>query len=149
MTACGGGLVRGQPPLIGISTVKVQQQEIQTRVDIYNPNGVDMEVDTIEMSMILGEIDLGTHSDRLDISVHPNGTEEISFDFPPNVEASQILNELEQGEINSVPYVVSGQILAADGGNEVFSQQGYLYPVPGRSGEFRGAGPQRDQPRER
>jgi hypothetical protein len=149
ITACGGGLVRGQPPLVGISSLNAQQTEINTRVDIYNPNGVDMEVDTFEMSMTLGDSELGLHSEKPGLSIHPNGTEEISFSFPAEATAGQALSELERGEVNSVPYTINGRVLDSGGDSERFSQRGYLYPVPGRPGEFRGAGPQRDQSHEK
>ena len=144
-TACGGGLVRGQPPLVGVSSLEALQSEYQTRVDIYNPNGVDMVLDSIEMSMILGETNLGRHSAPLDLTVHPNGTEEIGFAFPAQSESGRTLAELERREINSVSYTIEGRVVSPDGGSEQFSQDGYLYPIPGRPGAFRGAGPQRDR----
>lgn len=147
--ACSGGLVRGEPPLVGISTLELDGQAIHTRVNIYNPNSENMPVHMIEMSMILGEIDLGRHSRRLGISVHPNGTEEVGFDFPDNDAASRRLAELERGEVVSLAYLVEGKVSNAEGDSEKFNQAGYLYPVPGRPGQFRGAGPQRDQSRDR
>lgn len=148
LTACGGGLIRGQPPLVGISALQLESQQIRTRIDIHNPNDVDMEIDTIEMSMKISDTDLGLHSTRLGLDIHPNGTEEIGFDFPSDSSARQLLAELEQGEVNSLPYALEGTVRDATGGSEKFSQQGYLYPVPGRPGRFRGAGPQREQPRD-
>lgn len=143
--ACSGGLVRGQPPMVGLSSIESQPQALNARLDIHNPNGVDMPVASIEMSMTLGETDLGRHTEQLDISVHPNGTEVIGFSFPANEAAGSLLGELERREINSVPYSVNGRVIAAGGDSERFSQEGYLYPIPGRPGEFRGAGPQSDR----
>ncbi len=147
VAACGGGLVRGQPPLVGMSSLKVQENEVRTRVDVYNPNGVDMMVQEFEMSMTLGDTDLGLHRIEIDLNINPNGTEEVGFPFPGNTAAATTLAELERGEINSVPYTISGRVIDADGDSEKFSQDGYLYPLPGRPGEFRGAGPQRDRNR--
>ncbi|HKJ18484.1 MAG TPA: LEA type 2 family protein [Xanthomonadales bacterium] len=144
MTACGGGLVRGQPPLVGMSSLQSQQTEIQTRVDIYNPNGVDMMVQELEMSMTLGDTDLGSHNIQPGIKIYPNGTEEIGIEFPTMDAVRQTLADLESGDINSVPYTIRGRVFDTDGDSEQFSQDGYLYPLPGRPGEFRGAGPQRD-----
>jgi hypothetical protein len=107
-----------------------------------------MEVEIFEMSMTLGEADLGRHSANLGISIHPHGTEEIGFDFPSGPGARQTLAELERGDVNSVSYSVEGRVRTAQGDNEAFTQSGYLYPVPGRPGQFRGAGPQRDRPRD-
>lgn len=147
--ACSGGLVRGEPPLVSISTLALDGQAIHTRVNIYNPNSEDMPVDLIEMSMTVGEIDLGRHSRRLGISVHPNGTEEIGVDFPGNDAAGRRLAELERGDMASLAYLVEGKVSNAEGDSEKFNQAGYLYPVPGRPGQFRGAGPQRDRPHDR
>lgn len=147
LAGCGGGLVRGQPPLVGVSSLELGEQGIRTRVDLHNPNGVEMQVDVIEMSMVLGDADLGRHSARPGVSVHANGTEEISFEFPAEEPARLQLAALESGRINSIAYTVSGQVRDSTGGSEKFSQKGYLYPVPGRPGRFRGAGPKREQPR--
>lgn len=144
LTACGGGLVRGEPPMIGLSSITVQSQTFSAKVDIYNPNGIDMPVDTVEMAMTLGDSDLGTHSEQTGLSIHPNGTEEIIFSFPASESASATLSELESKEINSVPYELTGRVIATDGDSEEFAQEGYLYPIPGRPGQFRGAGPQSD-----
>lgn len=146
LTACGGGLVRGEPPLVGISSISTQPETIGARVDFYNPNSVDIRIETIELAMTLGDTELGTQQEQPGLSLHPNGTEEIIFDFPANEQAGEQLADLENRVINSVPYSVSGRVISSDGYNEQFSQDGYLYPIPGRPGEFRGAGPQSDRP---
>ena len=142
--ACGGGVVRGQPPLVGISTVSTTGQGLQARVDIHNPNGVDMRVRRFNMAMTIGDARLGRHSDQPGINISPNGIEEIRFDFPPEEAALQTLSRLERGELNGVPYTIEGEVIDDEGETGKFRQQGYLYPVPGRPGQFRGAGPQRD-----
>lgn len=146
-TACSGGLIRGEPPMVGLATIKLEPRALNARVAIYNPNDVELPVESVEMAMTLGDTDLGTHMAQPDIIIHPNGTEEISFSFPEDETAGATLTELENKEINSAPYKITGRVIAADGDSEKFSQEGYLYPIPGRPGEFRGAGPQSDRPR--
>lgn len=145
VVACGDGLVRGQPPLVDLSTLQSADSEIRTRVDIHNPNGVDMMVRDLEMSMTLGETNLGSHRIELGLTIHPNGTEEIGFTFPAADAAGQTLARLEEGDVNSVPYTIEGRVIDANGDSEQFSRDGYLYPLPGRPGEFRGAGAKRDR----
>lgn len=147
LTACGG-LVRGQPPLVGVSSVVLDAQQVRARVDVHNPNSVEMPVDVMELSMTLGDADLGRHSARPGITIHPNGTEEVVFELPVSENARRQLNQLESGQLNSIAYTVSGQVRDSSGGSERYTQQGYLYPVPGRPGHFRGAGPKRDQSRQ-
>lgn len=147
--ACSGGLVRGEPPLVGVSALELDQQRIRTQVDVYNPNGVEMPVDTVEMSMTLGEDELGNSSQRPALAIHPNGREQVVFDFPAGEAAQQALSELESGAVASLAYSVEGKVSNSAGKSEPFSQQGYLYPVPGRPGQFRGAGPVREQLRDR
>lgn len=149
MMACSGGLTRGQPPLVGISAVQLDGQQLQARVDIHNPNDVEMEVSRFEMAMVLGDADLGLRSDSPGIKIHPNGTEEIGFNLPVDQAARDNLAQLESGQRSSVAYSISGRVVDSQGESEKFSQQGYFYPVPGRPGQFRGAGPQRNAPRNR
>ncbi|MDX1555466.1 MAG: LEA type 2 family protein [Xanthomonadales bacterium] len=140
LTACGSGLIRGQPPLVGISSVQLGDGQIQAVVDIHNPNDVDMDVNRFEMSMVLDDNDLGLRSEAPGLSIHPNGTEVIRLELPANPAATEKLQRLENGQRNSVPYTINGRVLDGKGESEKFSQQGYLYPVPGRPGQFRGAG---------
>lgn len=145
ITACGAGLIRGEPPLVGISSIKSQSSALSARVDIYNPNDVDMPIETVEMEMTLGDTDLGLHTEQPGLSVNPNGTEEISFTFSASETAGNTLSDLQNKVVNSVPYSISGRVITSDGNKQQFSQEGYLYPIPGRPGEFRGAGPQSDR----
>lgn len=148
LTACSGGLVRGEPPLVGLSTVELGDQ-VRASVSLYNPNDENMNVARIVMSLSLGEQELDRQDLRIGLTVHRSGTEEIVVNFPVDDGARQTLARLEDGETNSVAYSIHGEISNAGGDSERFSQEGYLYPVPGRPGHFRGAGPQRERPRER
>jgi len=143
-SACGGGLVRGESPLASVSALQLDHQQIHIRINLHNPNGVPMDVDRIQMTMKIGEAELGRQDAMPSLSIHPNGTDEISFDFPASDAASQMLTQLQDGGITSVQYTMSGRVFDSTGKSENFSQQGYFYPVPGRPGQFRGAAPQRD-----
>lgn len=149
LAACSGGMVRGQPPLVGISTLALSETEIGTHLAVYNPNDIDFDVEVVEMRMTLGQTDLGLHSAWPGVDIHPRGTEEIVFDFPvmeSNTErVREALDALEQGSVDSVAYEVEGFIRNAQGDSERFSHNGYLYPVPGRPGQFRGAGAKRER----
>lgn len=142
--ACGSGLVRGEPPLVSVSALQLESRQIHIRLNLHNPNGVPMEVDRIQMTLQIGEADLGRQDARPGLSIHPNGTEEVSFQLPTSDEASRELTQLQNGDINSVQYTVKGQVFDNAGKSEKFSQLGYFYPVPGRPGQFRGAAPQRE-----
>jgi LEA14-like dessication related protein len=144
IAACGSGLVRGQPPLVSVATLQLNGQQIHTRVNFHNPNDVEMDVSTIQMTMKIGEEDLGRQEARPALKIHPNGTDEVSFDFPGSGPASESLAGLEKGDVRSIQYSVEGRVFDSTGGSEKFSQQGYFYPVPGRPGQFRGAAPQRE-----
>ena len=145
LAACGGGQVRGQPPLAGLASLELEAEKLHARLEVHNPNGVEMQVDVIELALTLGDATLERQFSRPDIDVHPNGTEVIRFDIPASGSANTALSELERGERNSLPYSMEGLVRDAAGSSEKFSQDGYLYPVPGRPGSFRGAGAQREQ----
>ena len=144
LVACGAGLVRGEAPLVSVSALQLESQQLHVRLNLHNPNDVSMEVDRIELSMQIGEAELGRQDARPGLSIHPNGTEEVSFNLPASDAAGRNLTQLQNGAINSVQYTVKGQVFDKAGKSEKFSQQGYFYPVPGRPGQFRGAAPQRE-----
>lgn len=148
VSACGGGLVKGEPPLISVSSLSLENGTIRTAVNVYNPNEVEMDLTAITLSLKLDTTDLGRQRRPMDLTIGPRGTEEVRIDLPPNEAAERLLEGLRRGDLLSLPYAMEGTVETVREGSDRFQHQGHLYPVPGRPGWFRGAGPQREKPKE-
>ena len=142
LVSCGGGGVRGEPPLVTISGFSSESTGLRARVDIHNPNDVDMEVASISMNMKIDVAELPQSSRSLDFVIHPHGTEQVEMTFQPDNATREALEDL-QGGGRGFAYSARGEVRTRQGDGESFEHDGYFYPVPGRPGEFRGAGTQR------
>ena len=143
LSACGGGGVRGEAPLVSISSLDSDASSLMTRVDIHNPNDVDMELRFVSMSLSIEGVELPAGVQDVNLVIHPHGTEEIEIVFRPDEEARDTLASLPTGEGRGLAYTVDGEIRDVQGNTERFEHEGYFYPVPGKPGQFRGTGPQR------
>lgn len=142
VSSCGGGGVRGEPPLVTISGFSIENNGLRARVDIHNPNDVDLEVASISMTLKIDVAELPQSRQSLDFVIHPHGTEQVEVTFQPDNATREAL-ENPQGGGRGFTYSARGEVRDRQGGSESFEHDGYFYPVPGRPGEFRGAGTQR------
>lgn len=147
LIACGGG-VRGQPPLVSVSSLWGGEEGLTASVNISNPNDVEMSLVRVAMTMTLDQVELAPANMAVDFDIHPHGTEEMNLLFQHDADAQSMLAELHSGARNGLPYSVKGEIRNRSGNAERFEHAGYFYPVPGKPGQYRGAGPQREAPRD-
>jgi len=139
-TACGGAhQVKGESPFVRISSMSVRENSLTAEFDIHNVNDVKMDIDAIDIRIMGKNTELGHYTGNLSLSVDPNTTEEVSLTELDGEEAKQILNSLESGQIASLPFSLEGRVHTADDGYLSFKNEGHLYPVPGRPGQFRSA----------
>jgi hypothetical protein len=85
------------------------------------------------------DVELTHYVNDFKLTVDPNTTEEVSLDELPDINARQQLMELESGVVSSLPFSLEGRVHTARDGYLTFKNQGHLYPVPGRPGQFRSA----------
>jgi len=58
---------------------------------------------------------------------------------PPDEFTSELLAELESGNVSNLPFFLEGRMRTTQDGNVPFKYEGYLYPVPGKPGHYRSA----------
>jgi LEA14-like dessication related protein len=149
MTACGGvKVIKGEAPLISISTLQRTSDSLVTNFDVRNPNGVDMVIERIEIGIEIQGQSLKRADRRFELTIDANGAEEIRVDSEAGKETLALLDQLQDRDILSLPYQLDGRVHTRNEGIETITHKGHLYPVPGRSGVFRAAGantPREDQ----
>jgi len=131
--------IKGESPFIRISSLSVMADALAAEFDIHNINDVVMHIDAIDIKIVGEDIQLVHYATDIKLAVDPNTTEEVSLQGSPNSKAAQLLQDLESGRISSLPFSLEGRVHTLDDGYLPFKNEGHLYPVPGRPGQFRSA----------
>jgi len=138
--SCGGSnQVKGESPFIRISSMNILENVLTTEFDIHNINDVKMEIDAIDIKILRENVELAHYNSALELTVDPNTTEEVSLRGTPKGNAIQLLNDLESGRTSSLPFTLEGRVHTQSDGYLPFKNEGHLYRVPGKPGQFRSA----------
>jgi len=138
-TSCGAKIIRGESPVIRITELIHADNNINLQLSMRNLNGVDLNVQSIDFRLSVDESkeELVVYSGPVAINITANGIESWSVDTAESDAGRKLLDQLENGEIMSLPYHLKGSISSADEGSLRFEYEGHLYPLPGRPGHFR------------
>jgi LEA14-like dessication related protein len=135
--ACGSSTIKGRPPFVSISSMALQDGALAAVFDVRNQNDVPMTVQAIEITVTVNKVELTRHNADFNLLVGANSTEEVPVEKLPEEFTRSLLASLDQGEVKSLPFDLSGRVLTVEDGYLVFEHTGFLYPVPGRPGRFR------------
>lgn len=114
-----------------------QDSTLSLQLSIRNINDDPMDVLEIDFNMQAADKDFIVYSGPVNIEVGANSTENWTLEAEDNSNNRNLLNQLESGEINSLPYVMKGSIKSLGKSNLRFEHEGHIYPLPGRPGYFR------------
>jgi hypothetical protein len=135
--ACSAKLVRGASPMVRITELSHQDGKADLQLSIRNINGVDMDIRNIDFRLSMKDEKSFAFNGPVAINIVANGTETWSIELPETEASRELLVALENGDIKSLPYVLSGSVSTLADGNLRFEYEGYIYPLPGRPGHFR------------
>jgi hypothetical protein len=138
-TACGPNVIEGRPPFIGISNMSLQGDTLAADFRIDNQNGVAMNIQAIEITVTVNETTLTRENRDFALSIDANSSEELRVERLPDEFTRDLLASLENREVRSLPFQLSGRVLTEEDGYLRFEQKGHLYPVPGKPGQVRSA----------
>ena len=151
LAGCGPQVIEGRPPFVSISSMALESGELSADFDIRNENEVQMTIHAVEVTVTVENSTLVTHRDNINLEVGASSAERVHVDHLPDEFTRDLLESLQSGETKSLAFDVSGTVKTAEDGDLDFAHKGYLYPMPGRPGEFRAAvtqaeGLTRDEP---
>ena len=136
-SGCGAKLVRGESPMVRMSELSHQDNNISLQLNIRNVNDEPLDIINIDFSLATDENDLCTHVGPVEINIVANGTETWSVEVTESEASKKLLNSLQNGDIKSLSYSLNGSIKTVNDGNLRFEHEGHIYPLPGRPGHFR------------
>jgi hypothetical protein len=138
MTACGGTkVVRGAAPIVRMNELSHAGNTISLHLSMRNINGVELNIQSIDFSLSVEDDELFTYQGPAETNITANGIETWTVEVEESPSSKQLLDKLQAGEIKSLPYSLEGSVTAVDEGKLRFSNEGHIYPVPGRPGHFR------------
>lgn len=139
LAACGPNVIEGRPPFVGISGMSLDEDTLTVDFRLSNENGVPMTIQSYELRVSVEGEDLVRESREYDLLIDTNSAEPLVVERAPEASARLLLQALQQGERNSLPFELSGRVRTLEDGYLRFEQKGHLYPVPGKPGRFRSA----------
>ena len=137
LASCASHGIRGQPPFVQINSLKLQGQTLALDLGLRNVNSEAIFVEHIEFSMLLDDVNLAIYNAASQASIIANGTENLRFELAASSEGITLLNDLEQGKLANLEYTLDGVLVVSDSTRMKVKQEGHIYPVPGRPGQFR------------
>ena len=142
-TACGSpGIIKGRSPFISISELSLHEDQLSVDFNISNPNGEEMNIDTIEIAVRVEEAELTRYNEDFKLMVGANSTEIVEVEQFPDAFVQDLLASLRDGEVASLPFRLEGRVHTEKDGFLRFKHKGHLYPIPGKPGQFRSASTQ-------
>lgn len=135
--ACGTKIVRGASPMVRMTELSHQDNKLTLQISMRNLNGVDMDVQTIDLSLLANDDLLFSYRGPVDTNIVANGTETWSVEVEESENSKVLLDKLQNGEVRSLPYSLEGSVSTRADGNLSFEYEGHIYPLPGRPGYFR------------
>lgn len=137
--ACGPQVIKGRPPFIGISGMSLQDDTLAADFRVDNQNGVEMNIQTIEITVTINDVTLTGENRDYPLSIDANSSEELRVERPLDESARRLLASLEDREVRSLAFELAGRVRTREDGYLRFEHKGHLYPVPGKPGHFRSA----------
>lgn len=143
--SCGPQVIEGRPPFIGISGMQLAGDTLHADFRVANQNGVAMNIEAIDITVTVNEVELASEKREFKLSIDANSTEEVQVEEFPEAATRNLLASLENREVKSLPFTLQGSVRTLEDGILRFEQKGHLYPVPGKPGFFRSAVTQAEQ----
>ncbi len=144
---CGSNLVKGESPFVSISGMSLSEQSLSIGLNIRNINDLEMNINSINVTLQAGAVEIARYVQPLRLVVDRNATEEALIEVSPGPRTRELLDALSSGERQSIAFELQGKVRTMEDGLLDFKHEGHLYPVPGRPGQFRSASTRTREPR--
>lgn len=138
LAACGGNTVRGEAPLAQTSGWRLDDGDLFLALRLRNVNDEPLVVRDLALDIALGDEPVNVrHRSSPGVEIAPGGFETLNLRLGRDEAVAARFARLAAGEVASLPYALSGTVGTAQSGALAVRLESRIYPVPGRTGEFR------------
>lgn len=139
LAACGSQPLRisGEPPQWDIRNLDRDGQNVRVVLGVRNVNDAPLELGRLSLEFRLDDALLVSVDEPLDLVVPSRGREVIRVEYTAALAGLEQLDRLDNGDANSLPWRLAGEAITAGGRDYEIDTEGWLYPVPGKSGHYR------------
>lgn len=143
--SCASQEIRGRAPFISISGMSLAGDRLSADFEVRNQNDVPMTIDGIDIRVRVNDAELVRENRDFALDIGARSSETVLVEELPDEFSRSLLESLGSGEVKSLAFDLDGRVHTREDGFLAFSHEGYLYPVPGRPGQFRSAVTQSDR----
>ena len=136
---CSPKLIKGRPPFVSISDMRLDGDTLKTEFDISNQNEVTMTIESLDIVVKINTTELARYNSTEMLEITANGTEEVLVADSPDDFTRNLLTSLDDGLLNSLSFDLNATVMTLEDGRLLSEHKSYLYPVPGRPGQYRAA----------
>lgn len=137
LAGCGPKRVRGEAPFVQVNSWRIDGTDLFMDVRVRNVNDEPLPMSGIEFSVTLDETELVAYQGQHPVDVSANGFETLKLEMTASDAGTDLLAQLQAGDVGSLPYDFSGSVISQDDKKYRFRRDGHIYTVPGRPGQFR------------
>ena len=123
--------------MVRMNELSHQDGNITLQLSMRNLNGVALDIMNIDFNLSMTDGELFQYSGPVDTNIAANGTETWTVEVAENETSRRLLDQLQNGEVKSLPYTLKGSVTSRDDGRLRFENEDHLYPLPGKPGHFR------------
>lgn len=139
LAACGPNVIRGRPPFVTVPSLELDGDRLDAAFGVANQNDVPMTLSSADFAMTVRGEELVRYAQAVTLKIDANSREELRAGRDLEPFAGNLLRSLDSGQLASLPFDLAGTVDSVEDGRLRFEYTGYLYPVPGRPGQYRAA----------
>ena len=125
---CSPKLIKGRPPFVSISDMRLSEDTLKTEFDISNQNEVAMTIESLDIVVRINTTELARYSSTETLEITANGTEEVIVTDSPDDFTRNLLTSLDDGRLKSLSFDLNATVMTLEDGRLLSEHKGYLYP---------------------
>lgn len=130
-------MIKGEPPRVTINSLATSAAGLNLQLRFRNINQEPLRITQVEFTFTLDDHPFIVRTTAMPLNIDASTSEINGFSLPLPQNIAAKLTALESGDIPSLQHELEGKVTDQQGDNLRFSDEGHLYAVPGRPGQFR------------
>lgn len=137
LAACVTRFLTGHPPQVSLHTLAREGQVITVDLNLRNINDEALELSRMELHLELDDQLLLQTDQALQLTMPAGGRERVRAEVVGGLAGLEVLDTLDGDQHDSRPWLLQGRLFDDRGRALQVEAKGWLYPVPGKPGQYR------------